>query len=156
MLALWWISAAALILLTLSLALALRRRSNYKPTPVCLLLREKQRFRLQREHLEAKFLKLACGRLGPDVPHWADCEFDDDVAYVRSRATGELSALVAVTLTPDALADSDCQTATAVFRFDRDHWETDGRAILNLSPGEAIQFFHDDLEIVEEEIGHGV
>ena len=84
----------------------------------------------------------------------------DDVAYVRSRKTGELSAFVAVTLAsedydaaPRSSADS-LQEATAVFRFDRDHWETDGRTILNLSPGEAVHYFRDDLEIVSEELAH--
>ena len=85
------------------------------------------------------------------------------MAYVRSRATGELSAFVAVTI---ATEDSDSgpygpsdavgnlQAGTAVFRFDRDHWETDGRAILNLSPSEAVHYFRDDLEIVGEEFAH--
>lgn len=43
---------------------------------------------------------------------------------------------------------------TAVFRFDRDHWETDGRAILNLNPVEAIQYYRDELDILDEEIAH--
>ena len=33
-------------------------------------------------------------------------------------------------------------------------WETDGRAILNLSPAEAAQHYHNDLEVVEEEFAH--
>ena len=55
-------------------------------------------FHRQRERLEAKFVQL--GLLGhrPDGPRWNDCDFDDDVAYVRNRTTGELSAFVAVTI----------------------------------------------------------
>ena len=54
--------------------------------------------------------------------------------------------------TGDAIGN--LQLGTAVFRFDRDHWETDGRAILNLSPSEAIRFFRKDLEKVGEEFAH--
>ena len=95
----------------------------------------------------------------PGSPRWADCEFDDDVSYVRNRNTGELCAFVRVTI---ALEDEDgspgidplhgYRSGTAIFRFDRRHWKTDGRAILNLSPSEAIRFYHDDLEIVGEEL----
>ena len=94
------------------------------------------------------------------MPRWADCAFADDVSYARSRSTGELSALVAVTLAAEArefatssTADviGDLQAGTAVFRFDGKHWVTDGRAILNLSPGETIHRFRDDLERIAED-----
>ncbi len=122
------------------------------------LARVRQGFHGQREHLEAKFVKLAGAR--SDAPRWEDCDFDDDVAYVRNRTSGELSALVAVTVMIDAAEDStgtmgdlvgNLAAGTAVFRLDRDHWETDGRAILNLSPAEAILFYRADLEVVEHE-----
>lgn len=152
---LWWISIVAILLLTLGLAAIFRRKSWRKPLSEGGLRREKRSFHIEREHLEAKFLKLASLHVNADLPRWVDCDFEDDVAYVRSRSTGELSALVAVTLTAeDGEDDRDCQTGTAVFRLDRDHWETDGRAILNLSPAEAVQFYRDDLEIVEEECSH--
>ena len=51
-------------------------------------------------------------------------------------------------------AVGNLQLGTAVFRFDRDHWETEGRAILNLSPSEAIRFYRNDLEKVGEELAH--
>ena len=130
-----------------------------------LLTQAKRRFHAQRERLEAKFIQLAAAHATPDAPQWTDCTFDDDVAYVRSRTTGELSAFVAVTI---AMEDSDglpqhsadavgnLQAGTAVFRFDRDHWETDGRAILNLTPNEAVQHYHNDIEVVEEEFAHHI
>ena len=126
-----------------------------------LLANAKQRFHVQRERLEAKFVKLASAHLGPTAPQWTDCNFDDDVAYVRSRSTGELSAFVAVTIASeeqDAMtrgasdAVGNLQAGTAVFRFDLDCWETDGRAILNLSPAEAVRRFGGDLEIVSEDV----
>jgi hypothetical protein len=155
----WWIPIAGLALLALAAMLwRPRQRTVARTAP---LAQAKRRFHTQRERLEAKFLQLAAARANPEGPRWADCTFADDVAYVRSRTTGELSAFVAVTLAaeeldaPTSRYDADSlQAGTAVFRFDRDHWETDGRAILNLSPGEAIHFYRDQLEIVGEELAH--
>ena len=128
------------------------------------LVRAKQRFHAQRERLEAKFVQLAAADVGPNAPRLADCSFDD-AAYVRSRATGELSAFVAVTIATvepasvagDSNAPADnLQAGTAgFFRFDRDHWETDGRANSNLSPIEAVHHFSDDFEIISEDFAIG-
>lgn len=118
-------------------------------------------FHRQRERLEVKFVQLGTVGAKPDGPRWTDCQFDDDVAYARSRSTGELSAFVAVniemealergsSITPDAVGN--LRAATAVFRFDGDHWETDGRAIFNLTPTEAIHFYQRDLEMVGQEL----
>ena len=83
------------------------------------------------------------------------------MAYVRNRSTGELSAFVAVTVAMESLENaahsasdllSNLHAGTAVFRFDRDHWVTDGRAILNLSPSEAIRFYQNDIEVVGQEL----
>ena len=93
----------------------------------------------------------------PDSPRWTDCEFEDDVTFAKNRATGELTALVGATIEIEDLADwagrsgdavGHLRAATAVFRFQRDHWETDGRAIFNLTPAEALRRYHRDLEVV--------
>jgi len=121
----------------------------------------KRDFHSQRERLEAKFVQLASAGAHANSPHWADCDFDDDVAYVRNRSTRELAAFVAVTIptgdresSPLGTGDvvGNLHAGTAVFRFDRDHWETDGRAILNLNPTEAIRFYQHDLEVVGREL----
>lgn len=122
-------------------------------------------FRLHRERLEAKFIQLASTNARPNSPHWEECFFDDDIAYVRSRRTGELSAFVALTVATDvpevqalgtgrfgSSSIESIRTGTAIFRFDRNHWETDGRAILDLNPTEAIQFYHNDLRIIGERV----
>lgn len=118
-------------------------------------------FHRQRERLEAKFVQLGSIHAKPDAPRWTDCQFDDDVAYARNRSTGELSAFVAVTIEMELLegrssgssdAVGNLRAATAVFRFDRDHWETDGRAIFNLTPTEAIHFYQRDLEMIGQEV----
>jgi hypothetical protein len=150
---LWGIGIAAVMLLGIGFVVGpVRQRSRQ-----LRFLRAQRSFHTEREWLEAKFVQLATAAPGLDVPRWADCAFADDVAYARSRSTGELSALVAVTLAADAFglttqstADviGNLQAGTAVFRFDGTHWVTDGRAILNLSPSETIHRFRDDLERV--------
>lgn len=144
-------------------------------------------FHWQREHLEARFVQIAQLHSKPGAPRWTDCDFCDDVSYVRNRYTGELSAFVAVTILlelPQVMSgeepvhNEDCayredgafetesarnsmnlgstvREATAVFRYGRDRWETDGRAILNLSPSETIRFYQQDLVMVGQELaGH--
>jgi hypothetical protein len=49
--------------------------------------------------------------------------------------------------------DGPLRIGTAIFRFDRDHWETDGRAIFNLHPGDVIRVYQDDLEVFGQEVG---
>ena len=161
----WWLPVAAIVAIGLLALAALLWRPKRKTSRRAPLAQAKQRFHAQRERLEAKFVQLASGHASPDAPRWTDCTFDDDVAYVRSRTTGELSAFVAVSI---ATEESDAvirgssdtvgnlQAGTAVFRFDRDHWETDGRAILNLSPNEAVHRFGADWEIVSEDFAHRV
>lgn len=115
-------------------------------------------FHRQRERLEAKFVQLRIGK--PDGPRWIDSQFDDDVAYARNRSTGELSAFVAATIGMDnfdggTLDNPDrvgTDAATAVFRFDGNHWETDGRAIFNVTPTEAIRLYRRHLEMVGHEV----
>ena len=138
-------------------------------------------FHWQREHLEARFAHLLQIHAKPDSSRPADCDFSDDVAYVRNRSTGELSAFVAVSITlelPTGKQDDGCggnnepdehegpgrrgdwasrgggaiREATAVFRLAHDRWETDGRAIFNLSPSETIRFYQHDLEMIGQEL----
>jgi hypothetical protein len=127
------------------------------------LVEAQRDFHFKRERLEAKFMILGMMEGRSEEERWNDCRFDDDVAYARSRASGELSAFVAVTVRQEEpsdplviesdLGDLACD-ATAVFRFDGRHWDTDGRAIFNLTPTEAIHYFERDLEMVGQELAH--
>lgn len=153
----WWILVAVGAVLA---ALVVVWRFVRAALRVAQLARARRDFHTQRERLEAKFVQLASAHARPDGPHWADCDFADDVVYVRTRSTGELSAFVPVTVAvenfegpPGGIGDliGNLRAATAVFRFERDHWETDGRALLNLSPAEAIHYYRNDLEMVDHE-----
>jgi len=154
----WWIPVA---LAAAGALLMLLRRPLRTASRGAHFTQAKKGFHQQRERLEARFIRLAAAHGGRDDPQWTDCEFDDGVSYVRNRRTGELSALVGVTVAlegvghPPATASDlirNLRAGTAVFRFDRDHWETEGRVILNLSPSETIRFYQNDLEVVGEEV----
>ncbi len=121
------------------------------------LIEIRRQFHWHRERLEVKFLQLASrGTVAPGA-HWMDCEFEDEVAYVRNRKTGQLCALVGIILVKSNMLDisqppSRCRVGTAIFCFVRNRWDTDGRPVLNLSPSETIRFYQDALEVVDEEI----
>jgi hypothetical protein len=120
--------------------------------------RARELFRLQRERLEAKFLTAAAATGKPRGLRWKGCEWADSVAFARERRTGQLAALVGVTIQFEAIKGSDMEDlpavgnlrdASAVFFFQRGQWHTAGKAIFNLSPAEAIRHFQNQYEHVE-------
>jgi hypothetical protein len=150
----WWALSAIVVLAAFAawMWFSLRR-----VMPQSRVTEARRAFHRQRERLEAKFVRIGSSPAKPDTPRWADCEFEDDVTFAKNRATGELTALVGVTIEIEDLADwasrsgdavGHLRAATAVFRFQRDHWETDGRAIFNLTPAEALRRYQRDLEVV--------
>ncbi|HZZ73430.1 MAG TPA: hypothetical protein VFE24_14345, partial [Pirellulales bacterium] len=83
------------------------------------------------------------------------------VVYARQRDSGELSALVAATISFEAIegggmehveAVGNLRAATAVFLFRRGRWSTDGRALFNLNPTEAVKYYQANLELVSQEV----
>ncbi len=121
----------------------------------------KRHFCRLREQLEAKFLQRASLTGKPRGLRWADCEFENEVSYARDRQTGQLSAFVAVCIKFEAIegggmeeveAVGNHKYGTAVFHWDpKHHWITDGRAIFNLAPREAVRHFEATLEPVGQE-----
>jgi hypothetical protein len=119
-----------------------------------------RRFHGEREYVEAKFVDLAAHSGKPRGLTWVRCDFEDDVAYVREKKTGQLSALVGVTIgfeveegggMEDVEAVDNLRAATAVFHYAGKQWMTHGRTLFNLSPTEAISYYQESLEIVAEE-----
>lgn len=137
--------------------------------PVRAALRERQfaqarkDFHRYRERIEAKFFQIASNSGKPRGLNWTNCDFDDDVVYVRDRRSGELSAFVAVTISfeakvgggmEDVEAVGNLRAATAVFHNQRGLWNTDGKAIFNLNPTEAIEYYQDNFELVGHEVAN--
>jgi hypothetical protein len=129
------------------------------------LARARREFHLRREQLEAKFLQRAGESGKPRGLRWADCDFENDVTYARDKRSGRLSAFVGVTISFEAIegggmedveAVGNLRAATAVFNFDEERqWYTEGRAIFNLNPAEAIQYYQANLELVAQEAAGG-
>jgi len=129
------------------------------------LARARREFHLRREQLEAKFLTRASESGKPRGLRWTDCDFDNDVTYARDKRNGQLSAFVGVTISFEAVegggmeeveAVSNLRAATAVFSFDEQRqWYTEGRAIFNLNPAEAIRYYQANLELVAQEAAGG-
>lgn len=114
-------------------------------------------FHLQRERLEAKFFDLASGSGKPRGLRWVDCDWEDPVTYVRDRRTGEIAALVGITVRFEAIEGggmednpnvSNLRDATAVFHYQRGHWMTAGRVLFNMNPNGALTRYHDQFELV--------
>jgi hypothetical protein len=130
-----------------------------------LLAKARRDFHLRREQLEAKFLQRAGDSGKPRGLRWTDCDFENDVTYARDKRSGQLSAFVGVTISFEAIegggmedveAVSNLRAATAVFSFNEERqWYTEGRAIFNLNPAEAILYYQANLELVAQEAAGG-
>lgn len=131
--------------------------------PVCAVLREirteraRELFHLQRERLEAKFMSMASKTGKPRGLRWLDADWEDAVSFVRDRRSGDMAALVGITVSFEAIPGggmednpnvSNLRDATAVFNYVHGGWITEGRALFNMSPDGAIDRYHDQYEPV--------
>ncbi|GAB6166296.1 hypothetical protein JCM19992_22960 [Thermostilla marina] len=111
----------------------------------------KRSFRRRREHLEASFVCLVARRAEVDVDD-VQCEFEDEILFVRHRETGEISALVGIAIDVrmpgQTFADRSLglQRAVAWFRLGPDGWQATERPLMNLSPREALNRLGSQLE----------
>jgi len=152
----YWVGGAALITLA-ALAIAWR--------PLRALGRDfaaahaREAFALERERLHDQFLVAANQTGKPRGLRWTDCEFGDGYELARDRDTGQLIALVPVTISFAAIeggpmegieAVGNLRNATAVFTFARGHWTTAGKAVFNLNPDETLTHFKNQYERVEK------
>lgn len=115
-------------------------------------------FHQRREWLEARFVSLASHSGRPRGLRWAECDFEDTVAFARERRTGRLRALVGVSIQFEAIdgggmeeveAVANRKAATVVFRLDGPNWDVEGRALFNLNPAQTIAQFQHEIEAAE-------
>jgi hypothetical protein len=148
-----WLIPALLGAIVAALALAWRPLRRFSRQ--VHLERARESFRLQRERLEAKFIEAAAATGKPRGLLWKDCQFESGVEFVRDRTTGDIAALVGVTIQFEAVPGGDMEglpavgnlrNATAVFFFHRGHWQTVGKAVFNMNPDEAIEHFKGQYE----------
>lgn len=119
------------------------------------IARARELFKLQRERLEAQFLVAAAATGKPRGLRWRECSWEDPVTFVRETATGQILAVVGVTIAFEAIEGSDMEglpavgnlrNASAVFAFERSRWSTVGKAVFNMNPDEAVRHFGSQYE----------
>jgi hypothetical protein len=120
--------------------------------------RARRTFHRRREWLEARFVSIYARRGAPRGLDCLDCDFENEVTFARDRHSGELRALVAVTISFKAVEGGgmednpnvgNLRAATAVFCFDGAEWSTNGDPKFNLNPAQVIEHYHHELEMVE-------
>jgi hypothetical protein len=143
----WWV-LGGLLAVGLLLALFWRRLRAFGRAVIAE--RAQEMFKLQREQLEADFFRAASAGGKPRGLRWRDCQWEPAVEFVRERRTGQIAALVGVTIGFEAVEGGDMEgvaavgnlrNASAVFFFHRGRWHTVGKAVFNLNPDEAAEHF---------------
>src|SRR5271165_5744997 len=76
--------------------------------------RAREMFKLQRGRLEPEFQQAAAASGKPRGLLWRECQWGPEVEFVRDRQTGQLAALVAVTIQFEAVAGGDMEGVAAV------------------------------------------
>lgn len=150
----WWIIGGIIVALVVAYFIWHPVRAFSKEIQ---LERAKELFKLQRERLEAQFFKAASATGKPRGLRWKDCQWDNGVEFVREKKTGQIAALVGVTISFEAIEGGDMEgvaavgnlrNASAVFFLQRGHWLTVGKAVFNMNPDEAIHHFRQQYERV--------
>jgi hypothetical protein len=115
----------------------------------------RERFQHQREQLQQEFFQQAASTGKPKGLRWKECQWEEWVEFVRHRKSGELAALVSLTIHFEAIEGGDMEgveavglprNASAVFFFNRGKWHTTGKAIFNKNPDEALVHFQGQYE----------
>lgn len=148
----FWLPALILASIAACVLLIVWLRPPTVPVAVALDL-----LRKQRDPLEGQFFQAAASSGKPRGLRWTRCEWGSAIELARDRQTGQLLALVGVTISFEAIEGGDMEgvaavgnqrNASAVFFFDGLRWSTVGRVVFNLNPDEAIRHFAGQYEPV--------
>jgi hypothetical protein len=110
----------------------------------------RDQFARSRGDLEQRFFHQALTSGKPRGLRWKSIEWEAIVEFARERQTGQLAALVGVTIAFEAIEGGDMEgvaavgnlrNASAVFFYHNGDWHTTGRVVFNLMPEEAIAHF---------------
>lgn len=112
-------------------------------------------FEGHRSSLQQLFLAAASATGKPRGLIWKQCDLHEGQLFAHDRVANEIYALAGVTIRFDAVAGGDMEEveavgnlrcATAVFAHRNGTWTTDGRALFNLEPHEALQRYRESLQ----------
>ncbi len=111
-----------------------------------LFQRAVEEFPRQTDHTK-KFLAAANTTGKPRGLRWVSCELQGQPIFATNEATNEIFGLSGATIGFEAIpggdmeeveAVGDIRYVTAVFQYRNSKWQTDGRAIFNLEPAQAL------------------
>lgn len=148
----WWVALSAMAAV-LCLAVAWRRFLSVRRAVAERLARVE--FEHHYAELEPAFLAAANATGKPRGLRWTKCHLQPDVVFARDKANGELYALAGATISFEAIegggmedveAVGNLRAGSAVFVFRNGRWTTDGRAVFNLEPAEAVKRYGESLE----------
>jgi hypothetical protein len=130
-----------------------------RPTGPAVIASARIAFANDRSPLEQQFFEAASNSGKPRGLTWKSCDFGQDLELAFDKKNRELVGLVTVTIAFEAIPGSDMEglpavsnlrSASAVFSWQRGRWTTGGRTVFNLSPLEAIRYFGDQYERIEQ------
>lgn len=142
----WLIPALVVIVVLVALALGARPLLNRMRQMEAR--RAIQRFRIQREALEAKFFDVAAATGKPRGLRWKRCDWQSPVTFARDLQSHLVTAFVSVEIHFDAVEGGDMEDveavstirdAAAVFHYRAGTWGTGGKALFNMNPAEAVE-----------------
>ncbi len=118
----------------------------------------RQTFPDLREQLQTEFLAAATATGKPRGLRWKQCTLDPAELFAVDRVSGALYALVGATIGFEAIrgggmeevaAVDNLRSGTAVFTHRHGRWTTDGRALFNLDPQQALTHYQESLQPLE-------
>lgn len=154
----FWQVALSGIAAVLCLAFAWRRFATVRRAVAERLARVE--FEHRYAELQPEFLAAAAATGKPRGLRWVGCQLQPGAVFARDKANGELYALVGATISfaaiegggmEDVEAVGNLRAASAVFVFRDGRWTTDGRAVFNLEPAEAVKRYGESLEPIATE-----
>jgi hypothetical protein len=112
----------------------------------------------QETGLGELFLSAANATGKPRGLRWKNCELQGQPLFATDRGTGDIFGLSGATIGFEAIpggdmeeveAVGDIRYVTAVFVYREGRWQTDGRAIFNLEPAQAIERLAETTQFIE-------
>jgi hypothetical protein len=148
----WWVGGAVGLVLAV-----LAGRWVWRLGRAVQVERARELFRLQHERFEQMLLTAAAETGKPRGLTWAGCEITGDAVLARDTRTRRIVAFVPVVIRFEPVEGSDMEDvpaareprpATAVFTFERGHWQTAGRVVFNHDPDQAVAAFGGQFELL--------
>lgn len=113
----------------------------------------RKQFHKQRERLEAKLVRQIAVPAVAGELEWMDCEFDDEILFLREKKGRGLAAVVAVTLGTESewltpASEEPYRCGVAIFRFQNEKWDVDPKIYMNLGLDDVVRELSRTMEVL--------